>query len=158
MMENSGGIIVPGGFGGRGIEGKIHAIKYARENKIPFLGICLGMQAAVIEFSRNVCNLERANSTEFDQTTDYPVIGLIEEWLDKKGSLELRDINSNIGGTMRLGEQECVLNKDSNVYNAYKMNSVFERHRHRYEFNNEYLKAFRARASAHFPSRIACVQ
>ena len=138
MMENSGGIIVPGGFGGRGIEGKIHAIKYARENKIPFLGICLGMQAAVIEFSRNVCNLERANSTEFDQTTDYPVIGLIEEWLDKKGSLELRDINSNIGGTMRLGEQECVLNKDSNVYNAYKMNSVFERHRHRYEFNNEY--------------------
>ncbi len=138
MMENSGGIIVPGGFGGRGIEGKIHAIKYARENKIPFLGICLGMQAAVIEFSRNVCNLERANSTEFDQTTDYPVIGLIEEWLDKKGSLELRDINSNIGGTMRLGEQECVLNKDSNVYNAYKMNSIFERHRHRYEFNNEY--------------------
>ena len=138
MMENSGGIIVPGGFGGRGIEGKIHAIKYARENKIPFLGICLGMQAAVIEFSRNVCNLERANSTEFDQATDYPVIGLIEEWLDKKGSLELRDINSNIGGTMRLGEQECVLNKDSNVYNAYKMNSVFERHRHRYEFNNEY--------------------
>ena len=138
MMENSGGIIVPGGFGGRGIEGKIHAIKYARENKIPFLGICLGMQAAVIEFSRNVCNLERANSTEFDQATDYPVIGLIEEWLDKKGSLELRDINSNIGGTMRLGEQECVLNKDSNVYNAYKMNSIFERHRHRYEFNNEY--------------------
>ncbi|MAZ79238.1 MAG: CTP synthetase [Gammaproteobacteria bacterium] len=138
MMENSGGIIVPGGFGGRGIEGKIHAIKYARENKIPFLGICLGMQTAVIEFSRNVCNLERANSTEFDQATDYPVIGLIEEWLDKKGSLELRDINSNIGGTMRLGEQECVLNKDSNVYNAYKMNSIFERHRHRYEFNNEY--------------------
>ena len=138
LLENSGGIIVPGGFGGRGIDGKIQAIKYARENKIPFLGICLGMQAAVIEFSRNVCNLERANSTEFDQTTDYPVIGLIEEWLDKKGSLELRDINSNIGGTMRLGEQECVLNKDSNVYNAYKMNSIFERHRHRYEFNNEY--------------------
>ena len=138
MLENSGGIIVPGGFGGRGIEGKINAIKYARERKIPFLGICLGMQAAVIEFSRNICGLKGSNSTEFDKTTDYPVIGLIEEWLDKKGSVELRDINSNIGGTMRLGEQECILEKDSNVYNAYKMNSIFERHRHRYEFNNAY--------------------
>jgi CTP synthase len=138
MLENSGGIIVPGGFGGRGIEGKIHAIKYAREKKIPFLGICLGMQAAVIEFSRNICGLTGANSTEFDKTTNYPVIGLIEEWLDKKGSVELRDINSNIGGTMRLGEQECVLSKDSNAHNAYKMNSIYERHRHRYEFNNEY--------------------
>ena len=140
LLENSGGIIVPGGFGGRGIDGKIQAIKYARENKIPFLGICLGMQAAVIEFSRNVCNLNSANSTEFDQDTIYPVIGLIEEWLDKKGSVELRDINSDIGGTMRLGEQECILKKDSNVYNAYKMNSIFERHRHRYEFNNKYKK------------------
>ena len=84
LLENSGGIIVPGGFGGRGIDGKINAIKYARENKIPFLGICLGMQAAVIEFSRNVCSLNRANSTEFDKGTNYPVIGLIEEWLDKK--------------------------------------------------------------------------
>ena len=138
MLENSGGIIVPGGFGGRGIEGKINAIKYARERKIPFLGICLGMQAAVIEFSRNICGLKGSNSTEFDKTTDYPVIGLIEEWLDKKGSVELRDINSNIGGTMRLGEQECILQKDSNAYNAYKMNSIFERHRHRYEFNNAY--------------------
>ena len=138
MLENSGGIIVPGGFGGRGIEGKINAIKYARERKIPFLGICLGMQAAVIEFSRNICGLKGSNSTEFDKTTDYPVIGLIEEWLDKKGSVELRDINSNIGGTMRLGEQECILEKDSNAYNAYKMNSIFERHRHRYEFNNAY--------------------
>ena len=140
LLENSGGIIVPGGFGGRGIDGKIQAIKYARENKIPFLGICLGMQAAVIEFSRNVCNLNSANSTEFDQDTIYPVIGLIEEWLDKKGSVELRNINSDIGGTMRLGEQECILKKDSNVYNAYKMNSIFERHRHRYEFNNKYKK------------------
>ena len=138
LLENAGGIIVPGGFGGRGIEGKIKAIKYAREKNIPFLGICLGMQAAVIEFARNVCNLDNANSTEFDKNTEYPVIGLIEEWLDNTGSIEYRDINSNIGGTMRLGEQECMLEKDSNVFNAYKTKSVLERHRHRYEFNNEF--------------------
>jgi len=138
LLENSKGIIVPGGFGDRGIEGKINAIKYARENKVPFLGICLGMQAAVIEFSRNVCDLKNANSTEFDKNTKYPVIGLIEEWLDKTGSVEYRDINSNIGGTMRLGEQECLLKKDSNAYYAYKIKSILERHRHRYEFNNEY--------------------
>jgi len=138
FLENSGGIIVPGGFGNRGVEGKINAIQYARENKIPFLGICLGMQAAVIEFSRNVCNLKKANSTEFDKTTDHPVIGLIEEWLDSSGSIEYRDINSNIGGTMRLGEQECIVKKNSNIYDAYKAKSIFERHRHRYEFNNEY--------------------
>ena len=137
-LVNAGGIIVPGGFGGRGIEGKINAIKYARENKVPFLGICLGMQAAVIEFSRNVCKLKNANSTEFDKETKYPVIGLIEEWLDNTGSVEYRDINSNIGGTMRLGEQECALEKESNAYNAYNMSSIFERHRHRFEFNNEY--------------------
>ncbi len=140
ILENSGGIIVPGGFGGRGIEGKINAVSFAREKEIPFLGICLGMQAAVIEFSRNVCKLKNSNSTEFDKNTKYPVIGLIEEWLDKKGSIEFRDINSNIGGTMRLGEQECILKKESNVYNAYNMNSIYERHRHRYEFNNEYKK------------------
>ena len=138
LLENSKGIIVPGGFGDRGIEGKINAIKYARENKVPFLGICLGMQAAVIEFSRNVCDLKNANSTEFDKNTKYPVIGLIEEWLDKTGSVEYRDINSNIGGTMRLGEQECLLEIDSNAYYAYKIKSILERHRHRYEFNNEY--------------------
>ena len=138
LLENAAGVIVPGGFGGRGIEGKINAIKYAREKKIPFLGICLGMQAAVIEFARNVCDLDNANSTEFDKNTQYPVIGLIEEWLDNTGSVEYRDINSNIGGTMRLGEQECMLEKDSNVFNAYKTKSVLERHRHRYEFNNEF--------------------
>ena len=138
LLENAAGVIVPGGFGGRGIEGKIKAIKYAREKNIPFLGICLGMQAAVIEFARNVCNLDNANSTEFDKNTEYPVIGLIEEWLDNTGSIEYRDINSNIGGTMRLGEQECMLEKDSNVFNAYKTKSVLERHRHRYEFNNEF--------------------
>ena len=138
LLENASGVIVPGGFGGRGIEGKINAIKYAREKKIPFLGICLGMQAAVIEFARNVCNLDNANSTEFDKNTEYPVIGLIEEWLDNTGSVEYRDINSNIGGTMRLGEQVCMLEKDSNIFNAYKTKSVLERHRHRYEFNNEF--------------------
>ncbi len=138
LLENAAGVIVPGGFGGRGIEGKINAIKYAREKKIPFLGICLGMQAAVIEFARNVCDLDNANSTEFDKNTQYPVIGLIEEWLDNTGSVEYRDINSNIGGTMRLGEQECMLEKNSNVFNAYKMKSILERHRHRYEFNNEF--------------------
>ncbi len=138
LLENAAGIIVPGGFGGRGIEGKINAIKYAREKKIPFLGICLGMQAAVIEFARNVCNLGNANSTEFDKNTKYPVIGLIEEWIDNTGSIEYRDINSNIGGTMRLGEQECMLEKDSNAFKAYKTKSVYERHRHRYEFNNEF--------------------
>ena len=138
FLENSGGIVVPGGFGNRGVEGKINAIQYARENKIPFLGICLGMQAAVIEFSRNVCNLKKANSTEFDKKTDHPVIGLIEEWLDSSGSIEYRDKNSNIGGTMRLGEQECIVKKNSNIYDAYKTKSIFERHRHRYEFNNEY--------------------
>ncbi len=138
LLQNASGVIVPGGFGGRGIEGKINAIKYAREKKIPFLGICLGMQAAVIEFARNVCNLDNANSTEFDKNTEYPVIGLIEEWLDNTGSVEYRDINSNIGGTMRLGEQVCMLEKDSNIFNAYKTKSVLERHRHRYEFNNEF--------------------
>ena len=138
LLEDASGVIVPGGFGGRGIEGKINAIKYAREKKIPFLGICLGMQAAVIEFARNVCDLDNANSTEFDKNTEYPVIGLIEEWLDNTGSVEYRDINSNIGGTMRLGEQECMLEKDSNVFNAYKTKSILERHRHRYEFNNEF--------------------
>ena len=137
-LKNAEGVIVPGGFGDRGIEGKINSIKYCRENKIPFLGICLGMQAAVIEFARNVCNLKNSNSTEFDKDTDYPVIALIEEWLDERGSVEHRDENSNIGGTMRLGEQECIIKKDTNVFDAYEMKSILERHRHRYEFNNKY--------------------
>ena len=138
VLENAGGIIVPGGFGDRGIEGKINAVKFARENNVPFLGICLGMQAAVIEFSRNVCKLKNANSTEFNKKSDYPVIALIEEWLDKKGSVEYRDKNSDIGGTMRLGEQECIIKKGSNIYKAYEAEAIFERHRHRYEFNNDY--------------------
>ena len=138
ILGKADGIIVPGGFGERGIEGKISAIKYSREKNIPFLGICLGMQAAVIEFSRNVCKLKGANSTEFNKKTKFPVIALIEEWLDKTGSVEHRDINSDIGGTMRLGEQECIVNSDSNIFKAYNTKSIFERHRHRFEFNNEF--------------------
>ncbi|HOX54988.1 MAG: CTP synthase [Candidatus Omnitrophica bacterium] len=122
------GILVPGGFGYRGIEGKIKAIKYARENKIPFLGICLGMQTAVIEFARNVCGMNNANSTEFDEDTKYPVISLLEEQKKVKDK----------GATMRLGEYECRISKGTLAYEAYKKNSILERHRHRYEFNDKY--------------------
>jgi len=122
------GVLVPGGFGYRGIEGKIKAIKYARENNIPFLGICLGMQTAVIEFARNVCSLNNANSTEFNENTKYPVISLLEEQKKVKDK----------GATMRLGEYECRLAKGSLAHEAYKKNSILERHRHRYEFNDKY--------------------
>lgn len=133
------GILVPGGFGERGIEGKIEAVKYAREKKIPFLGICLGMQCAVIEFARNVCGLERANSTEFDQKTPSPVIYLIEEWFDYKlQKTQRRDITSDKGGTMRLGAYPCILMQDSFAYRAYGVQEISERHRHRYEFNNSF--------------------
>ncbi|MEK6527559.1 MAG: CTP synthase, partial [Nitrospirota bacterium] len=133
------GILVPGGFGERGIEGKIEAVKYAREKKIPFLGICLGMQCAVIEFARNVCGLERANSTEFDQKTPSPVIYLIEEWFDyKTQKIQKRDITSDKGGTMRLGAYPCILKQDSFAYRAYGVQEISERHRHRYEFNNSF--------------------
>jgi CTP synthase len=126
------GIIVPGGFGNRGVEGKILAIKYARENKIPFLGLCLGMQCAVIEFARNVCNLNGANSTEFDQKTKFPVIGLMEE---QKKIMDM-------GGTMRLGAYPCKITKGTLLHKAYKEDLVKERHRHRYEFNNNYRFQF----------------
>ncbi|MCX5692156.1 MAG: CTP synthase [Candidatus Omnitrophica bacterium] len=122
------GILVPGGFGNRGIEGKIQAIQFARENNIPFFGICLGMQTAVIEFARNVCGLKQANSTEFDKTTKYPVISLLDEQKEVE----------NKGATMRLGAYECVLKKGTKAHSAYKHTNVFERHRHRYEFNNKY--------------------
>lgn len=132
------GILVPGGFGQRGIEGKIEAIRYAREKKIPFFGICLGMQCAVIEFARNVCGL-MANSTEFDPYTEAPVIYLMEEWYDfRRGRIERRNESSDKGGTMRLGAYPCVLSRDSKAFQAYKMNEISERHRHRYEFNNAY--------------------
>jgi len=131
-------ILIPGGFGVRGTEGKIGAIKYARENKIPFLGICLGMQLAVVEFARNRANLEHANSTEFDTASKYPVVGLITEWQTESGEIVKRDQNSDLGGTMRLGAQKAPVVKDSLAYEIYGL-EVNERHRHRYEVNNLYV-------------------
>ncbi len=131
-------ILVPGGFGERGIDGKIEAIKHARINKIPFLGICLGMQLAVIEFARNVAGLSEAHSTEFNKRTKYPVIFLLEQWLDQNRKLQQRDESTALGGTMRLGAYPCVLEKKSFSYQAYKKEKIFERHRHRYEFNNDF--------------------
>ncbi|MCL2655925.1 MAG: CTP synthase [Betaproteobacteria bacterium] len=133
------GILVPGGFGRRGTEGKIAAIRYARENKTPYLGICLGMQLAVVEFGRHVAGLEGANSTEFDQNSPYPVIGLITEWQDASGKLERRSEDSNLGGTMRLGAQSCAIKPGTLAEKIYGA-SVNERHRHRYEVNNRYVE------------------
>jgi len=131
-------ILVPGGFGERGFEGKVMAIRYARENNIPYLGICFGMQAAVVEYARNVCGLEEANSTEINPRTRAPVIGLITEWLDASGSVETRSEESDLGGTMRLGGQRCRLRPGSLVQKLYSDDIITERHRHRYEFNNHY--------------------
>ena len=131
-------ILVPGGFGERGFEGKVNAIRHARENAIPYLGICYGMQAAVIEFARNVCGLKDAHTTEIDPTTPHPVIGLITEWLDKSGKLETRQADSDLGGTMRLGGQQCRLRDGSLARKLYGQEVITERHRHRYEFNNRY--------------------
>ena len=136
ILENLDAILVPGGFGERGIEGKIAAARYARENKVPYLGICLGMQVALIEFARNVVGMEKANSTEFDPSSPYPVVGLITEWLDSDGSTETRDETSDLGGTMRLGSQLCHLIPGSKVHAAYGSEEIYERHRHRYEVNN----------------------
>jgi CTP synthase len=131
-------ILVPGGFGNRGIEGKITAVRYAREHGVPYLGICLGMQVAVIEFARDVCHLHNANSTEFDKNTPHPVIALITEWLDETGRVEKRDEHSDLGGTMRLGGQRCSLVAGTLAQKLYGSDSIIERHRHRYEFNNRY--------------------
>jgi CTP synthase len=139
-LDGLDAILVPGGFGDRGIEGKILAIKYARENKIPFLGICLGMQLAVIEFARHVAALSDAHSSEFSETTTHPVIALITEWQDEGGRIEKRDVNSDLGGTMRLGGQTCQLLENTLARSAYGTSSIVERHRHRYEFNNHYLQ------------------
>jgi len=132
-------ILVPGGFGDRGIEGKIQTVSYARVNRIPYLGICLGMHVAVIEIARNVAKLSDAHSTEFNKKTANPVIALITEWRTKTGETEHRDENSDLGGTMRLGGQPCHLKKGSLVHSLYQKDTVVERHRHRYEFNNRYL-------------------
>ena len=140
LLQDMDAILVPGGFGERGVEGKIKAVRYAREHNIPYLGICLGMQVAVIEFARNVVGLADANSTEFDKDTANPVIGLITEWQNADGSIEHRDEDSDIGGTMRLGGQECVLAENSLSRNLYGKERIVERHRHRYEFNNKYAE------------------
>jgi len=140
MLRGMDAILVPGGFGERGIEGKIAAAGYAREHKIPYLGLCLGLQVAVIDFARNVAGLKGAHSTEFERTAPHPVIALITEWKDQSGSIEKRDEKSDLGGTMRLGAQECLLIPGTLAHKCYGKDKVMERHRHRFEFNNNYLE------------------
>jgi CTP synthase len=137
-LEDVDAVLVPGGFGDRGFEGKIRAVRYARENSVPYLGICLGLHAAVVEFARNVAGLEQAHSTEIEKQTPHPVIGLITEWQDSDGSFQQRDAESEIGGTMRLGAQECRLSAGTLARRLYDQDVIRERHRHRYEFNNRY--------------------
>ena len=139
LLEGVDAILVPGGFGKRGIEGKIRAVRHARENKIPYLGLCLGMQVAVIEYARHQADLPGANSTEFNRETPHPVIALITEWTNKDGSVEQRDRSGDLGGTMRLGAQEVRLRRESRVRMVYGEDIIVERHRHRYEFNNTYM-------------------
>lgn len=138
VLEGLDGILVPGGFGERGVEGKILAAKYARENNLPYFGICLGMQVALIEFARHVAGLEGAHSTEFQKETPHPVVGLITEWLNEDGNVEQRHETSDLGGTMRLGAQLCHLEEGTKAAAAYQGNTCVERHRHRYEVNNNY--------------------
>ncbi|MGB1640560.1 MAG: CTP synthase [Pseudohongiellaceae bacterium] len=140
LLAGHDAILIPGGFGERGFEGKILATQYAREHKIPFLGICLGLQAAVVEYARHVAGLGKANSTEFEKDCEHPVIALISEWTTAAGTTEVRDENSDLGGTMRLGGQKCLLETESTTHRCYRQNEIVERHRHRYEFNNDYLK------------------
>lgn len=141
-LSDVDGILIPGGFGERGISGKILATKFARENDIPFLGICLGMQLALVEFARNVLGLKDANSIEFDKDTKEPIIYLIEDFIDQQGKKQIRTHKSPMGGTMRLGEYPCVLKKDSKIHKAYKSDIIKERHRHRYEANIKYRDIF----------------
>jgi CTP synthase len=138
-LQGLDAILVPGGFGERGVEGKIAAVRHARENLVPYLGICLGMQVAVIEYARNVAGLAGAHSTELDPSTPHPVIALITEWQEADGHIERRDADANLGGTMRLGGQNCRLEPGSLARSVYGKPQVRERHRHRYEFNNRYL-------------------
>ncbi|CAN5361794.1 CTP synthase [soil metagenome] len=140
-LDNFDAILVPGGFGKRGVEGKIAAARFARESKIPYLGICLGMQIAMIEIARDLCGLDSANSTEFDPDTPHPVIALIDEWQDRDGRIERRDANSDLGGTMRLGAQRCPIQPGTLAREIYG-DHVNERHRHRYEVNNFFVEAF----------------
>ncbi len=139
LLAGCDGVLVPGGFGSRGVEGKIRAITYARENKIPFFGICLGMQLAVVEFARNIVGLDGANSMEFEEQPAYPVIYLMKEWFDfRTGKTEIRDENSDMGGTLRLGAYPCKLIKNTLASAAYATDEISERHRHRFEFNNQF--------------------
>ena len=140
ILENMDAILVPGGFGERGVEGKIMTVQYARENKVPYLGICLGLQVAVIEYARNVAGLKDAHSTEFAPSCENPVIALISEWTTSQGKTEFRDEDSDLGGTMRPGAQTCVLEEGSTTHDCYGAAEIRERHRHRYEFNNDYLE------------------
>jgi len=137
-LDNVDAILVPGGFGERGVEGKILAAKYARENKVPYLGICLGMQVAVIEYARHIAGLDNANTTEINDKTPHPVIALITEWVDADGNREVRSEDSDLGGTMRLGGQVCKLKEGTLSRKLYGKDMITERHRHRYEFNNNY--------------------
>lgn len=139
ILKDADAILVPGGFGERGVEGKLMAVQYARENNVPYLGICLGMQSVVIEFARNVLGLKGANSTEFDRNSPHPVIGLITEWINADGAVEKRDESSDLGGTMRLGAQECRVVSGSKAHAIYGADVIVERHRHRYEVNNNYV-------------------
>jgi CTP synthase len=143
-LKGMDAILVPGGFGKRGVEGKIAAIRYARENKIPYLGICLGMQLAVIEFARHEAGLANANSTEFDPDTPHPVVALVTEWQNRDGTVETRTAQSDLGGTMRLGAQPCEIVPGSLAHRIYATTTVAERHRHRYEVNNHYLPRLEA--------------
>ena len=138
-LSEMSAILVPGGFGNRGVEGKIATVKYARENNVPYLGICLGMQVAVIEYARHMAGMNDANSTEFNEATPYPVVGLITEWQDEDGSVQMRDKDSDLGGTMRLGGQECALVEGTKAHEIYQKSVVVERHRHRYEVNNQLI-------------------
>ncbi len=138
-LDNMHAVLVPGGFGKRGVEGKIKAIRYAREKGVPYLGICLGLQLAVIEYARHKAGMEGAHSTEFDAQTPYPVIALISEWRNRDGKVEIRDAHSNLGGTMRLGGQECLLQRGTLARQIYGSEKVVERHRHRYEVNNHFV-------------------
>jgi len=137
-------ILVPGGFGERGVEGKIQTARFARENAIPYLGICLGMQVAVIEFARNKAGWEDANSTEFTRDTQHPVVGLITEWINAEGQIELRDEASDLGGTMRLGGQECLLKPGTKAHQVYGLETITERHRHRFEVNDQFVEQLEA--------------
>ncbi len=143
VLKDMDAILVPGGFGERGVEGKIQAVKYAREHRVPYLGICLGMQIAIVEYGRHMLGLTDANSTEFNRATPHPVIALISEWQDSERGAQVRDENTGKGGTMRLGAQEVLLAAGSRAREIYGKDSIAERHRHRYEFNNNYMERFR---------------